>query len=160
MKLNKKMLGLITAGVLFVGVACGTEEDTTQVVEDSNAKVEEQSENAKDTAKKEEKETDIPMEYKQALKSAENYIDMMAFSKEGLYDQLTSEYADQFTEEAAKYAIENLDVDWKEEAVESAENYLDTMSFSKDGLYDQLTSEYGDQFTEEEAQYAVDKVYK
>ena len=109
---------------------------------------------------KEKKEPDVPMEYKQALKTAENYVNCMGFSKRGLFDQLTSEYADNYSKEAAQYAVDNIVVDWKEEAVESAQNYLNSMSFSKQGLIKQLTSEYADKYTLEEAQYAVDKVYK
>jgi hypothetical protein len=32
----------------------------------------------------------------------------MAMSPNSIYDQLTSEYGEQFTEEEAKYAIDNL----------------------------------------------------
>ncbi|MCQ9299542.1 Ltp family lipoprotein [Staphylococcus hyicus] len=34
-------------------------------------------------------------------------------SKAGIYDQLTSEYGEQFPDEAAQYAIDNLDADYK-----------------------------------------------
>ena len=102
----------------------------------------------------------VPFEYEQALKSAQNYVDTLHFSRQGLKQQLTSEYGSGFSEEAAEYALEHVDVDYKEEAVEAAESYLDTMSFSRDGLKQQLTSEYGSGFTEEEAEYALDQVYK
>ena len=153
MKINKKVrnLGIIAGIMLGLAVGCSdTENTTTSEVEPSNQKVEESKE----------VEDNVPMEYKQALKSAQNYIDVMAFSKQGLYDQLTSEYADKYSDEAAQYAIDNVKADYKEEAVEAAQNYLDTMSFSKEGLKDQLTSQYADKYTEEEAQYAIDKVYK
>ena len=153
MKLNKKVrnLGIIFGVIVGIAVGCSnTENTTTNEVTASNQKVEESKE----------VEDNVPMEYKQALKSAQNYIDVMAFSKQGLYDQLTSEYADKYSDEAAQYAIDNVKADYKEEAVEAAKNYLDTMSFSKEGLKDQLTSQYADKYTEEEAQYAIDKVYK
>ena len=153
MKINKKVrnLGIIAGIMLGLAVGCSdTENTTTSEVEPSNQKVEESKE----------VEDNVPMEYKQALKSAQNYIDVMAFSKQGLYDQLTSEYADKYSDEAAQYAIDNVKADYKEEAVEAAKNYLDTMSFSKEGLKDQLTSQYADKYTEEEAQYAIDKIYK
>lgn len=153
MKLNKKVrnIGIIAGIMLGLAVGCSdTENTTTSEVEPSNQKIEESKE----------VEDNVPMEYKQALKSAQNYIDVMAFSKQGLYDQLTSEYADKYSDEAAQYAIDNVKADYKEEAVEAAQNYLDTMSFSKEGLKDQLTSQYADKYTEEEAQYAIDKVYK
>ena len=153
MKLNKKVrnVGIIFGVIVGIAVGCSnTENTTTNEVAASNQKIEESKE----------VEDNVPMEYKQALKSAQNYIDVMAFSKQGLYDQLTSEYADKYSDEAAQYAIDNVKADYKEEAVEAAQNYLDTMSFSKEGLKDQLTSQYADKYTEEEAQYAIDKVYK
>lgn len=80
----------------------------------------------------------------------------MHMSKQGIYDQLTSEYGDKFPAEAAQYAVDNMKADWNENALASAEKYSKTMHMSKQGIYDQLVSEYGEQFTEEEAQYAID----
>ena len=102
----------------------------------------------------------VPFEYEQALKSAQNYVDTLHFSRQGLKQQLTSEYGSGFSEEAAEYALEHVDVDYKEEAVEATQSYLDAMSFSRQELKQQLTSEYGSGFTEEEAEYALDQVYK
>lgn len=106
-----------------------------------------------------EKEDTVPREYTNALRSAENYNSFMPMSKQALYDQLTSEYGDKFPPEAAQYAIDNIDADWKENAVKEAKNYLELFSMSKAELYDQLVSEYGGKYTPEEAQYAVDQVY-
>lgn len=100
----------------------------------------------------------IPTEYKSALIRAENYSNVMYMSKSGIYDQLISEYGDKFSEEAAQYAVENLDADYSANALIRAENYSDTMYMSKSAIYDQLISEYGDKFTKEEAQYAVDNM--
>ena len=102
----------------------------------------------------------VSFEYEQALKSAQNYVDALHFSRQGLKQQLTSEYGSGFSEEAAEYALKHVDVDYKEEAVEAAQSYLDAMSFSRQELKQQLTSEYGSGFTEEEAEYALDQVYK
>src|SRR5699024_11580073 len=82
--------------------------------------------------------------------------DTMHMSKQGIFDQLTSEYGAQFSEEAAQYAIDNVEADWNENALESAKTYSDLMHMSTQGIYDQLTSEHADQFTAEEAQYAID----
>lgn len=68
-------------------------------------------------------------------------------SKAGIYDQLTSEYGEKFTAEAAQYAIDNLQADWNKNALEKAKLYADTMNMSKAGVYDQLISEYGEKFT-------------
>ncbi|MGG5461612.1 Ltp family lipoprotein [Clostridium sp. B9] len=126
----------------------GEEEKETIVEED----------NTQDVLTEKEPEENVPSEHKSALKKAKTYSDMMHMSKVGLYDQLTSEYGEQFTEEAAQYAIDNIEADWKENALKKAKTYSDTMSMSKAGLYDQLISEYGEKFTPEEAQYAVDNV--
>lgn len=103
-------------------------------------------------------ENDIPREYKNALRAAQNYVDIMPFSERGLFEQLTSEYGDQYSEEAARYAIEKVEVDYNEEALEAAKNYQKVMPMSDKELFDQLTSEHGEQFTEEQAQYAIDNL--
>lgn len=100
----------------------------------------------------------VPTEYKSALKKAESYSSTMHMSKAGIYDQLTSEYGEKFSPEAAQYAIDNMTADWNANALEKAKSYSETMHMSKAGIYDQLISEHGEKFTEEEAQYAVDNV--
>lgn len=98
----------------------------------------------------------VSQEYKNALRSAEIYSQMMHMSKQGIYDQLTSEYGDHFDVDAAQYAIDNVDADWNTNALESGKVYYTEMAMSKPAIYDQLSSPYGDQFTAEEAQYAID----
>lgn len=95
---------------------------------------------------------DVPREYKNALKSAEQYLKFSAFSKEGLYNQLEFEG---YPHEAAQYAVDTIDTDWNENALKSANQYLDFMSFSDSGLYDQLIYEG---YTPEQAQYAIDNL--
>ena len=112
-----------------------------------------------DTAPIEDKvEEKIPTEYKSALKKAKSYSDIMNMSKAGIYNQLTSEYGEKFSAEAAQYAIDNVEVDWKENALKKARSYQDIMSMSPSAIYDQLVSEYGEMFTPEEAQYAIDNL--
>ncbi len=111
---------------------------------------------AKEEAK--EAEPDVPTEYKNALIKAQQYSDTMYMSKAGLYDQLTSEYGEQFSEEAAEYAIDNVQADWKANALEKAKQYEEQMSMSPSAIHDQLTSDYGEQFTEEEADYAIENL--
>ncbi|MBI6002154.1 Ltp family lipoprotein [Clostridium perfringens] len=108
--------------------------------------------------KKEEKVEEVPKEYKSALRKAKVYSDTMSMSKEGLYDQLTSEYGEKFSAEAAQYAVDNLNADWKENALKKAKVYQETMAMSPSAIYDQLVSEYGEKFTAEEAQYAIDNL--
>lgn len=102
---------------------------------------------------------EVPREFDNALRAAYQYVDIMAFSYDGLYDQLTSEHGEGYTPEAARYAVDNVDVDWNAEAVEAAEGYLEIMPMSRSELLQQLTSEYGEGFTPEQAEYAVNAVY-
>lgn len=101
-------------------------------------------------------ESTVPTEWRNALRSAENYSEFMHMSKQAIYEQLTSEYGDQFPAEAAQYAIDNLEANYNENALASARSYSEHMNMSQQAIYDQLTSEYGDRFTPEEAQYAID----
>lgn len=114
-------------------------------------------------SKAEQKEADstddnVPAEHKSALKKANDYSNTMHMSKTGIYDQLTSEYGEKFSPEAAQYAIDNLEADWNKNALAKAKDYSNTMHMSKIGVYNQLTSENGEKFTAEEAQYAIDNV--
>ena len=104
----------------------------------------------------EKKENNVPMEYKSALNKAKTYSDMMHMSKKGIYKQLTSEYGEKFSKEAAQYAIDNLQADYKKNALEKAKLYQETLNMSPAAIKDQLTSEYGEQFTAEEALYAIE----
>lgn len=90
-----------------------------------------------------------------ARRSAQSYLDIMGFSRQGLIDQLSSEYGDQYPVEVATAAVDSLNVDWNAEAVEKAQSYLEMMGFSHAGLVDQLSSEYGDQFTREQAEHGA-----
>lgn len=134
-------------------VTIGTEQEVSE-----NQSTEAVTEETKEEQINEKVEEDVPTEFKSALKQAETYSNMMNMSKAGVYDQLTSEYGGQFTEEAAQYAIDNVQADWKKNALKSAETYQETMSMSPNAIYDQLISAYGGQFTEEEAQYAIDNL--
>lgn len=92
------------------------------------------------------------MSQKNAIRKAESYLDLTGFSKSGLIKQLVFEG---FSEEDSAYAVENIQVDWKEQAVKKGKEYLDMSGFSRSGLYDQLTFEG---FTDEEATYALDTI--
>ncbi len=97
-------------------------------------------------------------EQKNALKSAETYANKMHMSKKAIYNQLISEYGEQFSKEAAQYAIDNLQADWNNNALEKAKTYANKMHMSKKAIYNQLISEYGEKFTKTEAQYAIDNL--
>ena len=84
----------------------------------------------------------------------------MHMSKQGIYDQLTSEYGEDFSKEAAQYAIDNLEADFKKNALEKARTYQESMAMSPNAIKEQLISEYGEKFTEEEAEYAIEHLEK
>lgn len=94
-----------------------------------------------------------------AVDSARSYLDGQAFSRDGLYDQLTSEYGSDFSKKLATLAINFVEkqdeVSWNKEAEEAAESYLDSQSFSCNGLIGQLSSEYGSQFTQKQARHGA-----
>ena len=100
------------------------------------------------------KKDDVPRDYRKALKSAENYSKTLHMSKQGIYDQLTSEF-EGFSPEAAQYAIDNIQADWNANALAKAKEYEKTLNMSDEAIRDQLVSEYGEKFTQEEADYAV-----
>ena len=113
-------------------------------------------EDTADISEQDEKTDDnISVDYKNALRAAQNYSDLMHMSKGDIYDQLTSEYADNFPADAAQYAVDNVDADFKENALASAKNYIETLGFSIQETRELLSSEYGGQFTEEEVEYAM-----
>ena len=87
-------------------------------------------------------------EYRNALAKAQQYSDMMHMSKQGIYDQLTSEYGEKFPADAAQYAIDNVEADWNANALERQSCIRIKEAMSKSAIHDQLTSQYGEQFTE------------
>ena len=99
---------------------------------------------------------------KNAYRSAKDYLAFSGFSKQGLIDQLSSEYGDGYTVEQATAAVQAMEdageVDWNEQAVRSGQDYLDMQGFSRSGLIEQLSSEYGDKFTVDQATYAADQL--
>ena len=160
----KRVWFWIIAIIIVIGATGGSDTDDSKEINSGNIESEQEvsqnnSENTTTENKSENKvEDNIPTEYKSALRKAKLYADTMNMSKAGLYDQLTSEYGEKFTVEAAQYAIDNITVDWKENALKKAKSYQETMSMSPAAIYDQLTSEYGEKFTAEEAQYAIDNL--
>lgn len=151
--------------VLFIiGMAAPKNDKTATQTATQTTQTQQKAETPKAEPKKEEPKEEakpqVPMEYKMALKSAEQYLRTMPFSKQGLYRQLTSDAGSKFPPEAAQYAVDNVKTDWKENAAKAAANYLKMMPMSRDELVNQLTSDAGDQYTLEEAQYGVQKAYK
>lgn len=88
---------------------------------------------------------------KNAVRSAEQYLGMMAFSQEGLIQQL--ENGDGYSAADATAAVNSLSVDWNKQAAKTAEQYLNMMGFSCKGLIEQLAS--GDHYSVSEATHGA-----
>jgi hypothetical protein len=112
-----------------------------------------------DSAPKKE-EVKVSQENKNALKKAEMYGNTMHMSKAGIYYQLTSDFGEKFSKEAAQYAINNAKIDYKKQALAKAKLYQEQQAMSKNAIFTQLTSDAGEKFTEEEAQYAINNLDK
>lgn len=92
-----------------------------------------------------------------ALRTAESYIAMKGFSREGLIEQLSSEHGSGYEVADATFAVDSMNIDWNEQAAREAASYLEMMGFSCARLVDQLSSEHGAQYTLEQAKYGADK---
>jgi len=92
---------------------------------------------------------------KNAVRSANAYLSMGGFSRDGLIDQLSSSYGDDYERHDATAAVDSLSVDWNEQAGRSAQQYLEMSGFSCRGLIEQLSSDYGEQFTKNQATYGA-----
>lgn len=168
MKKFLKWSGIVILGLIVLGLIFGEDEETTTVSNESEQisqtenetvptviEEENKKENSVEIPREEQKEETNPsltLAQQNAIGTAQNYLDFTAFSKQGLIKQLEF---DKFSNEDAKFAVENIKVDWNEQAVKSGKNYLDFTSFSRDGLIDQLLF---DGFTKEQATFAVDQI--
>ncbi len=92
-----------------------------------------------------------------AVRSANSYLDFKGFSRNGLIDQLSSQYGDGYDVEDATIAVDSLTVDWDAQAARAAETYLEFKGFSCRGLIQQLSSEYGGKFTESQATFGAEQ---
>lgn len=100
----------VVIAFFVIGRAGNGDSTTTDSATTGTGQKISQKQNTESYAPVEEKvEADVPTEYKSALRKAKTYSDTMNMSKVGLHDQLTSEYGEKFTAEAAQYAIDNLE---------------------------------------------------
>ncbi|OHY53184.1 Ltp family lipoprotein [Lacticaseibacillus paracasei] len=135
-------------------------DDTTTDDDDSGNTSSDDTDSESDSAESSSSESsskaDVPTEYLSALDKAESYAKGMNMSKQAVYEQLTSEYGEKFSAQAAQYAIDHLtDVDWNANALAKARSYQSDMSMSPEAIRDQLTSDSGEKFTPDEANYAI-----
>jgi hypothetical protein len=92
---------------------------------------------------------------KNAVRSAKQYIIMSGFSRDGLIQQLSSDYGDGYKVADASVAVDSLNIDWNKQAVRSAKQYLNMQGFSCKGLIEQLSSSAGDKYTISQATYGA-----
>ena len=153
----KRVWFWVVAIIIVIGATDSSDSEKIEPVQEvsQNSSDNSVAENKpKDTVQTENK---VPSEYKSALKRAKLYSDVAHLSKVALYDQLISEDGGNFPAEAAQYAVDNLEVDWKENALKKAKLYQDVAMMSSSDIYDQLISE-AERYTPEEAQYAIDNL--
>jgi hypothetical protein len=120
--------------------------------DDSKEKINEQNNRQTKTPVVKEKFDTATMGEKNALKKAKTYLNIMAFSRDRLIEQLEF---DGFTHNEAIYGVNNCGTDWNKQAALKAKTYLNTMALSRDRLIEQLKF---DGFTKEQAEYGVKAV--
>jgi hypothetical protein len=86
---------------------------------------------------------------KQAKGMAKDYLKYMAFSRNGLVDQLKYEG---FSTHDARYGADHAGANWNHQATRVAKSYLNYMHFSRSGLIEQLQYEG---FSHSQALYGV-----
>lgn len=144
------VLGAVALFLVIVVAAAGGGSDSSS--KKGSAK---SSQSRAVSTQKKETAPSVPTEYRSALTKAKQYSSMMHMSKQGIYDQLTSEYGEKFSAEAAQYAIDHLKVDYNQNALAKAKDYQSQMNMSPEAIRSQLTSSSGEKFTQSEADYAV-----
>lgn len=92
---------------------------------------------------------------KNAVRSANQYLSMTGFSRNGLIAQLSSDYGGGYSVADATVAVDSLNTDWNKQAVRSAKQYLDMQGFSCKGLIRQLSSSVAGKYTVSEATYGA-----
>ena len=94
---------------------------------------------------------------KNAVRAAQSYLSISAFSRDGLIEQLSSQAGNGFNVNDATKAVDSLNVDWNQEAVKSAKQYLQMMGFSCNSLVQQLSSRAGAKFTQQQATFGAQR---
>jgi hypothetical protein len=94
------------------------------------------------------------MSQQQAVRKAQEYLNVEGFSRQGLITQLVT--VEHFSTDDATYAVDSLNVDWNQQAAKKAKEYLTVEGFSHDALITQLVSV--EKFTPSQAAYGVNAV--
>lgn len=148
----KNVLKIVLATCLGLALASGCavpDTDGTAADRAAENRKDRKSSDKSSSGKNEKAAPEMTAGQKNAMASAEQYLEYSAFSKSGLVKQLKFE---KYPEKDAVWAVDHLDVNWNEQAALAAETYLDTSSFSREGLINQLKFEG---YTPEQAAYGV-----
>lgn len=94
---GNKLLWIIIALIVFIAIGTSGGDDKETPTNDSTSSenetlTESETPTVNNETTEEKEDDNVPTEYKSALKSAEVYSDMMHMSKQGIYDQLISEF--------------------------------------------------------------------
>ncbi len=146
------ILGFSIKYFLDNGLLSKENNKRTETEQNRTVSVDNQSNTTKASSSDSKNTSSLSFEAQNAYRSAQDYLNFMAFSKKGLIAQLKVEG---YSEESATAAVNSLNIDWKEQAAKSAKEYLDFMALSRKQLLSQLKLEG---FTDEQAEYGVKAV--
>ena len=94
----------------------------------------------------------LDAEYTSAYATAKEFLKKSPLSMQQIKNDLTKN--DRYSEDASLYAINKLNIDWKEQALLKAKSYQE-FHYSKEKLVEQLINI--EKFTQEEADYAIEQ---
>lgn len=148
------ILVVIIAGFSVAG--CGNNAAPTVDTEASvTAAVPEVAEAQQSSELERDSQSSLTRPQQNAVRTAESYLEMTGFSRDGLINQLSSDAGEGYDPEDATVAVDSLIVDWNEQAKRSAEQYLGMQGFSCKGLVEQLSSDAGEKYTTAQAEYGA-----
>jgi hypothetical protein len=154
------VLGIPTAAIVLA--ACGssstkTVTETTTVAATTTPATTASATSSTANTTPAESEANLTTAQKNAVRAAQNYLEVSAFSKRGLIDQLSSSAGDGYSVADAIAAVNTLNVNWNEQAAKAAKQYLEISPFSCSDLVQQLSSSAGDKYTTAEAEYGAEQ---
>lgn len=143
---------LVASLALLVFTACELPEDDGKTAADRAEVNDKKKAGNKDESGSKDAGRTETVGQENARRSAEGYLDLSAFSRSGLIEQLEFEG---YSTKDATYGVDSQKADWNKQAAASAEAYLELSAFSRSGLIDQLVFEG---FTPAQAEYGVNKI--
>lgn len=98
---------------------------------------------------------DPGVERNTALKVAQERLADHNYSRYRLQTWLTTSAGGNFSDDAAAFAVERVDADWRQRAENAANNYLNLVGLTPEQTLLQMTSDYGDRIPENIARPAL-----